>query len=179
MLLPVTPDVLDGVEFRRVGRKIGSGNPTLQTSNVVLHQSAAVSRQTVPHDQQRLVKVSHQSCKKVHDLFLLDGPGIDAKVEVPQCEPGSDRKSLPIKVVLQDGCLSPGRPGAATMRSLTQSAFVDENEDTPLPARFFFSSGHTFFFQLRICFSSRSRARPSGRCGLQPRPTRIFQTWPS
>jgi hypothetical protein len=29
---------------------------------------------------------------------------------------------------------------------------------------------------LRICSSLRSRARPSGRCGLQPRPTRIFQT---
>jgi len=179
VLLPVTPDVLDGVQFRRVGWKIGSGNPALQTSNVLLHQPAAVSRQTIPHDQQRLTKVTHQGRKKIHDLFFLDGTGIDAKVEVPHGETGSDRQTLPIEVVLQDGGLSARCPGTATMRSLTQSAFVDEDEDTPLPARFFFSSGHTFFFQLRICCSLRSRARPCGRCGLQPRPTRIFQTWPS
>jgi len=179
VLLPVTPDVLDRVQFRCVRRKIGSGNPALQTGNVILHQSAAVSWQTIPDDQQRLVQVTHEGLKKVHDLFLLDGPCIDSKVEVPQCETGSDRQTLPIKVVLQDGGLSARCPGTTTMRSLTQSAFVDEDEDTPLPARFFFSAGNTFFFQLRICSSLRSRARPSGRCGLQPKASRIFQTWPS
>jgi hypothetical protein len=91
-------------------------------------------------------------------------------------EPGSDRQTLPIKVVLQNGCLFTGCPGATTMRSLAQSAFVDEDQDTPLPERFFFSAGHTFFFQCRICSSLRSRARPSGRCGLQPRPT-TFKTF--
>ena len=179
MLLPVTPNVFDGVQFRRVGWKIGSGNPALQVSNVVLHQSAAVSRQTIPHDQQGLTKMPDQGRQKIHDLFFLDGTGIDAKVKVPQGEAGSDRQTLPIEVVLQDGGLSARCPGAATMRSLTQSAFVDEDDNAPLPVRFFFSSGHTFFFQLRICASLRSRARPSGRCGLQPKPTRIFQTWPS
>ena len=176
MLLPVTPDVFDGVQFRRVGRQIGGGNPALQFGDEVLHQAAAVRRQTIPHDQQRLTKVTHQGRKKIHDLFFLDGTGIDAKVEIPQSEPRSYRESLPIEVVLQDGGLSARCPGTATMRSLTQSAFVDEDEDAPLPARFFFSAGHTFFFQLRICSSLRSRARPSGRCGLQPRATRIFQT---
>ena len=33
--------------------------------------------------------------------------------------------------------------------------------------------------QLRIASSLRSRALPTGRCGLQPSPRRIFQTWPS
>jgi len=179
VVLPISPDVLDRVQFRCVGRKIGSGNPALQTGNVILHQPAAVSWQTIPDDKQRLVQMAHQGLKKVHDLFLLDGPCIDSKVEVPQRQSRSNRQTLPIEVVLQDGGLSTRSPGATTMRSLTQSAFIDEDEDTPLPARFFFSAGHTFFFQLRICSSLRSRARPSGRCGLQPKPSRIFQTWPS
>src|SRR6516165_8700174 len=123
--------------------------------------------------------MTHQGLQKVHDLFLLDGPGIDTKVKVQQREHGGHRQTLPIKVVLQDGGLSARGPSATTMRSLTQSAFIDEDEDAPFPARFFFSSGQTFFFQLRICSSLRSRARPAGRWGLQPRPTRIFQTWPS
>jgi hypothetical protein len=36
-------------------------------------------------------------------MFVLDGTRTDAKVEVPQDEPGSDRQTFPIKVVLQDG----------------------------------------------------------------------------
>ena len=179
MLLPVTADILDRVQFRRVGRQIGSANPPLQTGKVVLHQPAAVRRQTIPYNQQRQTKVTHQGLQKVHHLLLLDRTRIDSKVEIPQGEPGCYRKTLPIKIVLQDGCLSAGCPGATTMRSLAQSAFVDEDQDTPLPERFFFRAGHTFFFQRRICSSLRSRACPSGRCGLQPRPTRSFQTWPS
>src|ERR1700739_1736073 len=135
--------------------------------------------QAIPHDQQRLVQVTHQGLQKVHDLFFLDGPGIDTKVKVPPGEAGCDRQTLPIEVVLQDGGLPTRSPSATTMRSLTQSAFVDEDKEALLSARFFFSPGHTVFFHWRTCSWSRSRARPSGRCGLQPRPTRIFQTWPS
>ena len=79
---------------------------------------------------ERLTKVAHQGRKKIYDLFFLDGTGIDAKVELPQREPRSYRESLPIEVVLQDGGLSARRPGTATMRSLTQSAFVDEEKDS-------------------------------------------------
>ena len=64
------------------------------------------------------------------------------------------------------------------MRPLAQSALVDEDEDAPLAERFFLMAGHTFFFQCWICSSLRSRARPTGRCGLHPKSTRIFQTWP-
>ena|ERR1700724_999694 len=97
-------------------------------------------QRTRPHDADaRVTKVTHQGRKKIHDLFFLDGTGIDAKIELPQREAGSDRQTLPIEVVLQDGGLSARCPGTVTMRSLTQSAFVDEDEDTPLPARFFFA----------------------------------------
>ena len=75
----------------------------MQISNVLLHQSAAVSRQTIPHDQQRLTKVTHQGRKKIHDLFFLDGTGIDAKVEIPQREAGSDRQTLPIELYCMMG----------------------------------------------------------------------------
>ena len=80
MLLPVTPDVLDRIEFRRVGWQIGGANPALQTGKVVLHQSTAVRGQTIPHDQQRQTKVPHQGRQKVHDLLLLDRTRIDSKV---------------------------------------------------------------------------------------------------
>jgi hypothetical protein len=120
---------------RRAEDRPWQSNPVNSRCNRA--QPTAVSRQRIPHDQQRLVQVTQQGLQKVHDLFLLDGPGIDAKVKVPQGETGSYRQTLPIKVVLQEGGLPARRPSAATMRSLTQSAFVEEDEDTPFAARFF------------------------------------------
>jgi hypothetical protein len=128
---------------------------------------------------QPLVQVPHQGFEKVHNLRLLHRTGIDAKVKVPPGEPSGYRQAFPIEVVLQDGCLPSRRPSAAALRSLAQAAFVDEHQDAALAQRFFFSAGHTFFFQCWICSSLRSRARPSGRCGLQRRLTRIFHTWSS
>ena len=92
--------------------------------------------------------MAHQGLQKVHDLLLLHRTRIDAKVEVPHREPSRYRQTLPIEVVLQDGCLSARRPSATTMRSLAQSAFVDEDQDAPFPERFFLRAGHTFFFQI-------------------------------
>ncbi len=179
VLLPVGPDVLHRVQFGRVGRQIGRGDPALQTGDVVLHQPAAVRGQTVPHHQQGQAQVAHQGLQKVQHLLLLYRTRVDPKVELPHGEPRRDRQALPIKVVLQDGRLSSRRPGATTMRSLAQTAFVDEDQDAPFPERFFFRAGNPFFFQCWTCSSLRSRARPIGRCGLQPRPTSSFQTWPS
>ena len=90
----------------------------MQIGNVILYEPAAVCRKTVPDNQQGLMKVTHQGFQKVHDLLFPDRIGIDSKVEVPQSQSGGYRKALPIEVVLQDRCLSAGRPGATPMRSL-------------------------------------------------------------
>jgi hypothetical protein len=65
-------------------------------------------------------------------------------------------------------------PGAAAMRALTQPAFIDEDDGSPL----FLGSGQRSFFERRIATSSRSSARPAGRGRLQPICCRIFQTCP-
>ena len=62
------------------------------------------------------------------------------------------------------------------MRLLAQPAFVDEDDRAPFAARFFLMAGQVRLFHARIARSFRSRARPVGRWGLQPSPTRIFQT---
>ena len=62
------------------------------------------------------------------------------------------------------------------MRPLTQSAFVDEDDRAPLFLGFFLRVGQVFFFHLRIASSLRSRALPTGRCGLQFSARSSFQT---
>ena len=81
--------------------------------------------------------MAYQGLQKVQHLLFLHRTGIDAKVEVPHREPSRYRQTLPIEVVLQNGRLSARRPSATTMRSLAQTAFVDEDQDAPFPERFF------------------------------------------
>ena len=121
---------------------------------------------------------AHQGVEEVHHLRRLDGAGVEAEVKVPRRQPGGHRKRLPVEVVLQHRSLAARRPGAHPVRALAQSTFVDENDDAPFPAGFFLMAGHTFFFQCWISAWLRSRARPVGRCGLQPRAISSFQTWP-
>ena len=117
--------------------------------------------------------------RKVDDLQLANRAGIEPKVKVAQRQPGRHRKLLPIEVELQQRRLAARRPGAATMRLLTQSAFVDEDDRAVLFSGFFLMAGHLLHFQSRMASSLRSRALPTGRCGLQRSARRIFQTWPS
>ena len=120
--------------------------------------------------------VADQSLQEVDDLQLADGAGIEPEVEVAQGQPGGNGKFLPVEVELQHGCLAAGRPGAATMGLLTQSAFVDEDDRAALILGFFLVAGQVFRRQLRMASSLRSRALPTGRCGLQWSARRIFQT---
>jgi len=77
-------------------------------------------------------------------------------------------QGFPIEVILQHGSLASRCPGSATMGSLAQSAFVDEDDDEPLFLGFFLISGQRLRFHCAMARSSRSRARPVGRWQLQP-----------
>ena len=136
-------------------------------------------RQAVPDDQQRAVDVAEQSLQEVDDFQLADGAGIEPEVEIAQRHPGRNRKFLPVEVEFEHWCFAAGRPVAATMRLLTQSAFVDKDDRAALFLGLFLMAGQLLRFQLRMASSLRSRALPTGRCGLQLSARRIFQTWPS
>ena len=97
-----------------------------------------------------------------------DRAGIEPEVKVAQRQPGRHRQLVPVEVELQHRCLAARRPGAATMRLLTQSAFVDEDDRTFFFAGFFLMAGQVLRCQPRMASSLRSRALPTGRCGLQP-----------
>src|SRR5207245_9883341 len=54
------------------------------------------------------------------------------EIKIPKRDSSHDRKSLPVEVILQHRCLSPGRPGARAVRTLAQSAFVGDRKSTRL-----------------------------------------------
>ncbi len=119
--------------------------------------------QPVPNDQQLARNVAQQMREKLDDLPAADGAGKQPEIEVPPGHPCHRRQRLPVEVVLQHRRLSARRPGAAAVRALAQSAFVEEDDRPAFVFGLFFNSGQRFRFHLRIFSSSRSRARPVGR----------------
>src|SRR3990172_1097146 len=91
----------------------------------------------------------------------------DLEVEVPPGHPGGYREGLAVEVVLQHRHFPPRSPGAATVGALAQSAFIDKDDGAAFRMGFFLMAGQRCFFHCWMALSSRSRARPTGCCGLQ------------
>jgi hypothetical protein len=81
--------------------------------------------------------VACQGLQEVDDLEFPDRARIQPEVEVTEVQPGRYRKLLPVEVELPDRRLAARRPGAATMRLLSSSAFVEEDDHAALWAGFF------------------------------------------
>src|ERR1700674_1286403 len=111
--------------------------------------------------------MTQQMFEKLDDLRSLDRAGKQTKVEIPPGDSGNGRQRLPVEMILQHRCLASWRPGAAAMRTLAQSAFIDEDDGSPFFLGFFLSPAQRFFPR-RMADSSRPDARPAGRWQLQP-----------
>jgi len=179
VLLPVPPDVFHRIKFRSVARQVLGLDVAVGVADELLYERATMCRQTVPNDQQRTMNVTHQRLEEVDHLGSADPLGIEPEVEVAKGDAGGRRKLLPIEVECQNGRLSARRPSAAAIRLQAQSAFIDEDDRALLCLGFFLRAGQVVRFHVRIAFSLRSRAFPTGRCGLQLSACSNFQTWPS
>jgi hypothetical protein len=176
MLLPVSPDIFDRIEFRRVGGEPFQRDATQLIRHEFLDPSATVSREPIPNDEKIAREVAHQVAQEFHHLRAFDRSWVQAEIEGPTRNARDDRERAPVEVVLENRSLASGSPASTTVGPLAQSALVDEDDRLPSTPRVFFSAGQRSRFQRRMAASSRSMARPAGRCGLQPRPRKIRHT---
>jgi hypothetical protein len=178
MVLAMGPDILHGIQFRGVGWKVLDCQTASLVADELLGNFATVGWQPIPDQQNVTLNVAQQVFKKLDDLFGLDGLFEDLEVEVPDGDAGNDRQGFPVKVKLENGCLAARRPSAPSMRPLTQTAFVDEDDRAAFFRSFFLISGQRLRFHSSIKASLRSRARPTGCCTLQFNCRRMRQTCP-
>src|SRR5579885_1962215 len=178
VLLPVAPDELDRVQFRRIARQVLHPQPLPLRGDELLGGPALVRRQPIPDDQQSAGDVSQQSTQEVHHLRALDRSLVQPEVEVVERDPGDGGKLVPIEVVLQHRRLAATRPCPHPVWPLAHPAFVDEDDRTPFCLGFFLMAGQRTRRQRRISSSFRLRAWPTGRWQLQPKASSTFQTWP-
>lgn len=163
MVLQITPDVLDRVEFGRVSWQELQLDALIISLDVIPNQSAPVCSQPIPDDEQGTVNLPTQRPKELHQLRCPDRSGEQTKVKLPEGDTGNSRELVPRKAVLQYRCLSPRRPRAHPGRTFAQSGFVDEDDGLSPFFGVFFSAGQRWYFHWRMASSSRWVARPVGR----------------
>ena len=168
MCLEVPPHILDGIKFWSIGWQSLDLNASPGGGNVVLDQEAAMNGGAIPENQQLSGNVPLEVFQEFNHLKAFDAAGMDLKEESPKGQGADDRKAFPVERLVKHRSLSPWCPGAGPGRAGAQSAFVNKDKGSSLPARLFFNAGQTASFQRRIALSSRSTARRSGRWQLKP-----------
>ena len=151
---------------------------TFLVADELLGNLAAMRREPIPNQQDVAGDVAEQVFEKLNDLFGLDGPVEDLKVEVPQGDTSNHREGLPVEMELQDWRLSARCPSSPPVRSLAQTTFVDEDDRPALFLGFFLISGQRRCCQSSMRASFRSQARPTGCCTLHRNCRRMRQTCP-
>ena len=102
VLLPVPPQVLNRIEFRRVGRQVLSGDPSVQTGEEFADQTTLVRGQSIPDDQQGRGYLAEEVGEKHDDLFFRNGFIEKLEIEIPQRHTRRHRNGPPVEVILED-----------------------------------------------------------------------------
>ena len=149
---------------------------TGQAVQVGPHQVTAVGLQPIPDDQQRLRQVRLAGVEEFDNLFCLDTALVQPEQAVGAGKPGNDRDVIPGELKLADGRVALEAPGTYAGGALADPRLVDEDEQSAFSLGCVLRAGHVRRFQCRTASSSRSRARFSGFCGLNPRLPRMRHT---
>lgn len=177
--LHMAPDRFDRVEFRRVSREILAVQPRMAPKEA-FHRRGFVDVEIVPDEDDVSTEMAEEVPQEEDHPFGVDIQiGGQGKVKSDPVTPGRDRDDcddrylLPVaSSLVEDWRLSARCPGSTDQRRQKQPAFVEENEVGVQPPGVFFIRGQSFLTHRRMASSSRSRARRSGFCGLQPRERR-------
>jgi hypothetical protein len=172
----IGPQVLDGIEFRGIGREVFQVCRTRQ--DALLDEFALVSLEAIPDEDDGRVQLTLQMLKEVHGALSVDiGIGMEPKVQrdpisVRQHAQRRDGRDLMLRptALAQHRRVSAHAPGAAHQRRHEHPGFVEENDARPQAGSVFFTRGQSCSIQVRMRSSSRSTARRVGFWGENPKP---------
>lgn len=129
----VGPEVLDRVEFGRVGRKEFGTEPARLRLNELLRELAAMRRQAVPQQHNLAANVTAQIPEKVNRRVTVDVSVLERKKQSRfssrrRGSQGADRREpLPIEWKPKNGRLGARRPRPADTGTFGEATFVEEN----------------------------------------------------
>jgi len=184
VVLQVAPDLLHGIELRCVGREPHHVKAAMATDEG-RDGAAAMDAESVPDQDDWTLQVAQEVAEEI------DGPrDVDVSVccegEVKShpppprrhCQCSDDRSLLPVTAALvQHRSLAAWRPGPPDQRRGEQTTLVQEDQMGVQPPGAFFTLFQSTLTQRWIASSSRSRARRSGFCAVQPSKCKRRQMW--
>ena len=181
--LEVGPEDLDGVELGGIGRQ--EGDVAGLTMQVLRDDLGPVTGQPVPDDEEGTAQMASE-CTKERDQPGRRDIFVGAEREVQpramaagrQGQGGDDGHLFACTpALIEDRGLAAGGPTTPHERGEQQATLVDEYQRGVQAPRFFLMRGQSTFTHRWIAASSRSRARRSGFCGLQPRVRSTRPIW--
>jgi hypothetical protein len=185
-VLEVGPQVFHRVQLGSVGGQPLGGEPGALAIQPGAHPGAPVRGQPIPQQDHLVAGIEASQLLQHRDEAVGVGAGL-LQVEAepggggvwPIAQGGRHRGLLPPEPMPQHRRLAAWRPGAPHRWDQRDGRFVEDDD----PGRFcgcpFLIRGHSCATQRAIASSSRSLARRSGRCSVQPsRRRRITQTCP-
>ena len=175
VMFEVSPERLNGVQFRGIGRKEIYIQFTSALEKFV-NIFSAVREESIPEDEQRFLDMGSECLEEAHDVRAGDiGIGVEGKVKSYALADRSKGQSsnhgyLVVRtgLLVEDRRLPLRRPSAPEQGGQKYPALVNKDKMRSQCAGFFLMRGHSTLIQRRMAFSSRSRARRSGLWGLHP-----------
>ena len=173
--LEMTPDHFYRIEIRGVRRQKVAVQLAVALEEPV-DDLCSVGLRTIPHDEQRLLKLSAQVPQELHRPagreVRVREQGKVKSYPPPAWRDGKRRDGgdllVPSSAVQEDRRLAARSPRPADQGSHQKAALVDKDDVGVQAEGFFLMRGQSTLIHFWTAFSSRSRARFSGFCGLQP-----------
>lgn len=143
---------------------------------------ATMGVEAIPDDKDLTANVTQQVAEKGDHLLLANGL-VGMKVQQPaqasatrRNSNAADERNVTVMACsgADDRSLAARRPSATHKRCQENACFVDENEGAAAASGLFLRRGQSRSIQVRMAFSSRSRAVRSGRCTEKPK---RFSKW--
>src|SRR5574341_661683 len=146
-------------------------------------EGTLVDLAAVPQHDDGAPEMAQELPEKAAHLRRMEVLVVELEVEAEALAPradrqaGDDRDAVVALPVAEQGSLAGGGPGPAHAGDEQEPGLVYEDEVGAQPRGVFFTRGHSARFHRAMAASSRSRARRSGFCGVQPRAWRSRPTW--
>ncbi len=169
------PNTLVGIQLGGVGWKVLDVQTRMPPLEFV-QQTSLVGLGIVQQDDDRSSEMTQEMPKERADPPAVDIVQAELIVQPQSLPPRAngnrrdDRDAIVTIAMTVDRGMTPRCPGAKQIRNQEEPRFVEEDEVGAQPCSVFFTRGQRFFFQCLIAPSSRSTARRSGVCELQPSP---------
>ena len=177
------PKLLDGVQFRGVGRQGFQPQPVAMAGEGPLGETTAMSGQPVPQQDHWAAPMALQPVQEARDVAAADTTPMQGQqpARAPTVgggEHGADaRQPLPVEGFDHARGLPSGSPRGADRWTLRKATFVHKTQPSLQPLGVFFTWGQRPRPQRRMATSLRSRARRAGRWRLHPSWRNTRQVW--